>query len=92
MCVALLIMFFVLFHQVDEALKEKIKVYALHLMSFWEKDIMEEIEYTGKWRDCSVYTGSAGYALLYLEAGKILNNTDYIEQAFFLVCLKLIKN
>ena len=74
----------------DEALKEKIKAYALHLMSWWEKDIKTEIEYTGKWRDCSVYTVIGGYAFLYLEAGNILNNTDYLEQAFFLVCYSFL--
>ncbi len=50
-----------------------------------EKDIKAEIEYTGKWKNYSIYTGIAGYALLYFEASKLLGNRDYLDQSFFLV-------
>ncbi len=63
---------------------KRVKTYACKLMGQWEKDVKAEIEYTGDWSDFSVYTGKAGYALLYLEAGKVLNSDDYIEQAFFM--------
>lgn len=53
-------------------------------MKQWEQDIKSEIEYTGRWLHCSVYTGIGGYALLYLEASRLLNNNDYLEQAFFM--------
>lgn len=62
-----------------------VKPFAVNLMSQWEKAIKEHIAYTGNWdEDTSVYTGIAGYALLYLEAGLMLNNEDFLEQAFFL--------
>ena len=53
-------------------------------MKKWEQNIVEEISYTGVIRDHSIYNGISGYALLYLELGQLLNNQDYIEQAFFL--------
>jgi len=53
-------------------------------MKKWEQNIVEEISYTGVIRDHSIYNGVSGYALLYLELGQLLNNQDYIEQAFFL--------
>ena len=61
-----------------------VKEFACKLLTQWEKDVKAEIDYTGDWRDFSVYTGKAGYALLYLEAGKILDSVDYMEQAFFM--------
>lgn len=55
-------------------------------MAQWEKHVKAEIDYTGStnWSDYSVYTGKSGYALLYFEAGKMLNSPEYIEQAFFM--------
>lgn len=50
----------------------------------WERNVKEEIDFTGSWRDSSVYTGKAGYALLYLEAAKFQDSIDYLDQAFFM--------
>ena len=62
-------------------------------MSVWEIDIREDINST-IWTDISVYTGISGYSLLYLDAGVLLENETYIEQAYFLAekcCMHLKK-
>lgn len=50
----------------------------------WEKDVKAEFDYTGNWKDSSIYTGKSGYALLYLQASKSFNSVDYLDQAFFM--------
>ena len=65
-------------------LKKKVLNCANILLDQWQKNIAEQINYTGLWNDHSIYTGISGYALLYLELGILQDNRDYTEQAFFL--------
>ncbi|XP_032779596.2 glutathione S-transferase LANCL1 [Daphnia magna] len=73
-------------NQTDEEFLKHLKSVVKKLMAQWEKHVKAEIDYTGStnWSDYSVYTGKSGYALLYFEAGKMLNSPEYIEQAFFM--------
>lgn len=70
--------------QTPEEFTKRVKTFANQVMIQWEKDVKAEVDFTGSWRDSSVYTGKSGYALLYLEASKCLNSVDYLEQAFFM--------
>lgn len=47
----------------NDEVKSNILACAQNLLNCWEKSIKEEINYTGMWRNYTVYTGISGYAV-----------------------------
>ncbi|XP_076047599.1 glutathione S-transferase LANCL1-like isoform X3 [Oratosquilla oratoria] len=63
--------------KLTQTYKTRLRESVLCLLGVLEKGLPQEVD----WRDVSVYTGTSGYALLYLNLADILRDETYLQKA-----------